>query len=101
MKCASITLALLDLGTGLQAARIWWKASKVPNSPEIIPDDPVYGTMAWAESTKEAFRKSGELNARAARLDRRVRISECFGGGKPARFQIRTLPITAPTSFPF
>ncbi|WP_158816551.1 hypothetical protein [Methylocapsa sp. S129] len=66
MKCASIILALLGLGAGIRASLIWWNASKVENSPEIIPDDPVAGTMVWAESTKKAFEDAGKLNAQAA-----------------------------------
>jgi len=66
MKLVSLTLALCGFVTGIVAAWIWHKASKVPISPEIVPDDPVYGTMVWAESTKTAFQKAGELNAKAA-----------------------------------
>jgi hypothetical protein len=66
MKLASLILALCGFATGIRAAWIWRKASKVPINPEIVPDDPVYGTMVWAESTKTTFKKAGALNAKAA-----------------------------------
>ncbi len=66
MKLASILLAFIGFATGSLAAYLWWKASRIPSNPEIVPDDPVYGTMAQAESTKVAFEKAGKLNAKAA-----------------------------------
>ena len=66
MKLCSILFALMGFATGSRAAFLWWKSSRIPDDPEIAPDDPVYGTMAQAEATKVAFKKAGKLNAKAA-----------------------------------
>lgn len=71
LKDFSIVLSILGLIFGLIAAYYWLKASKVIIEPawELkIEGDVNKNIMGWVTGNMIAFKKSGDLNARAARL---------------------------------
>lgn len=64
MKIAAIILALLGLAAALNAARLWWQASRtpIPVVAQSISDVPELHVM----NTQVAFNTSSQINARAA-----------------------------------
>lgn len=72
MKVASIALAVLAFITGLRAAYLWYRASRVhvmpmwDNNGRIEPVDPVRSAAEWNIATQQTISKSGELNQRGA-----------------------------------
>ncbi len=69
MKAVSIVLALLALATGLQAAWLWFKSSKVEINPawELdIRGDINKNIMGWVTGLMQTFTRSSKLNAKAA-----------------------------------
>ena len=71
IKCASVLLSVLGFILGLIAAFYWLKASKVVIDPawELqIRGDVNKNIMGWVAGYMIAFKKAGDLNARAAKL---------------------------------
>lgn len=72
MKIAAIVLAVLAFLTGLRAAYLWYRASRVhvmpmwDNEGFIEPVDPVMAQSHWTVATQQTISKSGELNQRGA-----------------------------------
>src|SRR3546814_5271207 len=69
---AAIVLAVLAFATGLRAAYLWYRASRVhvmpmwDNEGFIEPVDPVMAQSHWTVATQQTISKSGELNQRGA-----------------------------------
>lgn len=71
LKSISVALSVLGLILGIISACYWLKASKIAIKPawELeIRGDVNKNIMGHVAGTMYAFRKAGELNARAARL---------------------------------
>lgn len=69
---ASVAAAVFAAATGLRAAWLWYRASKVTAKPDFGPTpfppiDPSLGQMMWTGAILEAAAASGALNAQAAR----------------------------------
>ena len=64
LKFAAITLAILGLAAALNAARLWWKASRtsISSSAPSISDVPELHIL----NARVAFNVSSELNSHAA-----------------------------------
>lgn len=63
-KIAAIILAVFGLAAALNAARLWWQASRtpIPELTQSISDVPELHLM----NTQVAFNTSSQINARAA-----------------------------------
>ncbi len=71
-----VALAVAAFGTGLRAARLWYRASKVqpdPNWPKepvaglpLESADPTLGQMSWTSAILTAMQVSASLNTTAA-----------------------------------
>ncbi len=83
MKYVIVICALSAFGTGMLAAWYWYRASKVMIVPMwerngvLEPVDPRHGTYQWVTGIIETAKKSGPLNATAARL---TAVSVFFSG---------------------
>jgi len=73
MKIASIVLATVPFVSGLRAAQLWYRSSRVQIEPlwaqsgRIEPVDPVQAQSEWLYGIFQASNASGELNRRAAK----------------------------------
>ena len=71
-----VVLAVAAFGTGLRAAWLWYRASKVepdPNWPKepvadlpLEPADPTLSQMSWTSAILTAMQVSASLNTKAA-----------------------------------
>ena len=71
-----VALAVAAFGTGLRAAWLWYRASKVepdPNWPKepvagspLEPADPTLTEMSWTSAILTAMQVSASLNTKAA-----------------------------------
>jgi len=83
LKAVVILLATVSLGTGLVAAYYWNKASRVHVMPfweangSLEPMDPTRSNTEWIVAQMETTRRSGRLNAIAARW---TAVSVLLGG---------------------
>lgn len=62
-------LGLCALVSGVYAAWLWWRASKVVVVPAWALDievDPDRNIMGWVVGQMTAFKRAGDLNAKAA-----------------------------------
>ena len=69
MKILSVVLSIMGFVSGMIAAHYWHAASRVAVSPawELdIRGDVCKNIMGWVAGNMIAFKKSGELNRRAA-----------------------------------
>jgi hypothetical protein len=69
LRTLSIVLSIAGFFLGVVSAGYWYRASKVPVSPAWEPEirgDINKNIMAWVTGNMIAFKKSGELNSRAA-----------------------------------
>lgn len=67
MRLIAVILAVLGLGCGLKAARLWYKSSQVKINPEgLEPVDEQLRTMWWQSAQVEAADRGAALNGRAA-----------------------------------
>jgi hypothetical protein len=70
MNWSALVLALLGTITGVIAAWYWYRASRVKLAPAWETDihgDVSGNMMSWVTGTMQAFKRSSDLNARAAR----------------------------------
>jgi hypothetical protein len=72
MKVASTILAVFAFLTGLRAAYLWYRASRVQIIPmwavngRIEPVDPAQAQAEWTVAMLDMATKSGQLNQRGA-----------------------------------
>ena len=73
LKTVSIVFAIAAFAAGIQAARLWYEASRVQiipmwvNDGRIEPVNPGQAQAEWIVAIIETANKSGELNRRAAK----------------------------------
>lgn len=68
MQIGSLIAAAAACGTGLRAAYLWWRASRLPVAPvwSVEPGEVEASMQGWIAALLSASSKSGAQNAAAA-----------------------------------
>ncbi len=68
MRSITVAFAIAALGTGLMAARYWYKSSKIDvhSGWPVEPGDTMLAQIGWIAGIMENITKAAELNKLAA-----------------------------------
>ncbi|WP_369929889.1 hypothetical protein [Xanthomonas sp. NCPPB 2632] len=68
MQLFLMMIAALACGTGLKAAYLWWRASRIPVMPSWVvePGETVASLQGWMAATLDATHNANSKNACAA-----------------------------------
>ena len=68
MHTGSLIIAALACVTGLRAAYLWWRASRIAANPVWVaePGEAMASLQGWVFAMLEASSRSSQKNARAA-----------------------------------